>query len=128
MNDTQNLKIDKTEMDVIRQLIVDKAEIPVRLFVAANLGKDFPLHETTVELTDDAEITVTHITEGKRVKKAVFLVYPSHKQVLKGGLSQHTADGKNWLFQITTEWIEFFNAHAQQVLLDVEASNNNHDL
>lgn len=123
------IKNNKTvQNEEIRQLIVDKAEIPIRLFMAANLGKDFPVHETNIELTDDAEITVTHITVGKRIKKAIFVAYPSDKQVLRGGVSQMTADGKTWLFQISTAWVEFFNAHATQVLKDVETSNNNNNV
>jgi hypothetical protein len=122
------IKYKIMKSDEIRQLLVDKAEIPLRLFVAANLKKEFPINETTVELTDDAEITVTHITEGKREKKLIALVYPSEKQVLKGFLAQQNANGKLWIFQISTGWIEFFNNHALEVLKDVETSNNNNNI
>lgn len=110
----------------IYELLKEKAELPIRLWVHSNLHKDFNTEKTQFVITDEAELTIL-CRRGKKQNKAIFVCYPSEKLVLRGFKNIDTSKGNEWLFQVSTSWIKTYHGHALKVLQH-EASNSNNDI
>lgn len=111
----------------ITAFLVAYAQLPIRTFVEAQLGKEMPATEVDLNIVDEGEIEATYTNEGKEYK-ATFVIFWSSSPKIKGWETQNSDKLKTWLFHASTAWIINSNKSLVKAINDIKNSDTNNDV